>query len=65
MCNYELQRNPATHPAQLGVGAAPEEWGTHHPDDFPQELVMASQTPFDLDHQILREAYCARQQRME
>src|SRR4029453_7596682 len=47
---------PASHPAQFGVGTAPEQRRTHHPDDFAQELVLAPQTPFDLGHEVFGEA---------
>jgi hypothetical protein len=33
---------------------APEQWRTHHPDDFSQELVLALQAPFDLGHEVVR-----------
>jgi hypothetical protein len=45
---------PPAHTTQFRVGAAPEQRGTHHPDDFPQELVLAAQAPFDLGHEVLR-----------
>ena len=32
---------PAPYAAQFRIGAAPEQRRTHHPDDFPQELVPA------------------------
>jgi hypothetical protein len=35
--------------------AAPEQRGTHHPDDFSQELVLAVQAPFDLGHEVFRQ----------
>jgi hypothetical protein len=45
---------PSPHAAQFGVRAAPEQWGTHHLDDFSQELVLAAQTAFDFGHEIVR-----------
>src|SRR5262249_40825878 len=56
MCNYELQRNPAPHTAQFGVGTAAKQRRKHDPEDFAQELVLTPQTPFDLDHQVCGEA---------
>ena len=46
---------PAPHATQFGVGTAPEQRGTHHPDDFAQELLLAPQTPFDLGHEVFRQ----------
>src|SRR5262245_44272549 len=46
---------PASHPAQFGIGTAPEQRGTHHPDDFPQKLVLAVQASFDLGHEVFRQ----------
>src|SRR5215831_3190479 len=43
---------PAPHPTQFGVRAAAKERRTHHAKDFPQELVLAGQTPFDLGHEV-------------
>ena len=42
---------PAPDAAQFGVGAAPNSGGHNGPDDFPQELVLAAQAPFDLGHE--------------
>ena len=47
---------PAPHAAQFGVGAAPKQRGTHHPNDFAQQLLLAPQAPFDLGHQVFGEA---------
>src|SRR5262249_1036129 len=47
---------PASHPAQLGVGTAPEQRRIHHPDDFPEEFVLAVQAPFDLGDHGVRQA---------
>ena len=33
----------------------PNRGGTHHPDDFSQELVLAVQAPFDLGHEVFRQ----------
>src|SRR5262249_44740398 len=41
---------------QFGIGAAPEQRGTHYSNDFPQELVLAAQAPFDLGHQVSGES---------
>src|SRR5918992_2797638 len=46
---------PLSHATQFRVGAAPEQRGTHHSDDFPQELVLAAQAPFDLGHEVFRQ----------
>src|SRR5918992_356277 len=46
---------PPSHATQFRVGAAPEQRGTHHSDDFPQELVLAAQAPFDLGHEVFRQ----------
>jgi hypothetical protein len=46
---------PTPHAAQFGVGAATEQRRTHHPDNFPQERVLAAQTPFDLGHEVFRQ----------
>src|SRR5262245_39461882 len=45
---------PAPHAAQFSVRAAPKQRGTHHPDDFSQELLLAVQAPFDLAHEVFR-----------
>jgi hypothetical protein len=47
-----------SHPpytTQFGVGTAPEQRRTHHPDDFPQGFVLAAQAPCDLGHEVLRQ----------
>ncbi|MFL5513103.1 MAG: hypothetical protein ACJ8CN_11820, partial [Gemmatimonadales bacterium] len=46
---------PAPYAAQFGVRTAPEQGGTHHPNDFSQELVLAVQAPFDLGHEVFRQ----------
>jgi hypothetical protein len=47
---------PTSHTTQFRMGAAPEQRGTHHPDDFPQELVLAVQAPFDLGREVFRKS---------
>src|SRR5207253_3174331 len=46
---------PAPHAAQFGVGATAKEGRTHDTNDFPQELVLAAQAPFDLGHKVVRQ----------
>ena len=48
------------HLAQFGVGAAPEERGTHHTHDLAQELLLTSQAAFDFPHQLFGEAQVLR-----
>src|SRR5262249_43228951 len=43
---------PSPYAAEFRVGATAKERRTHHPDDFPQEFVLAAQAPFDLSHQV-------------
>ena len=37
--------------------AAPKEGGKHEAEDFPQELLLGSQAAFDLDDEVIRQAY--------
>src|SRR5262244_3530156 len=41
---------------QFGVGATTKQGWTHHSNDFPQELVLATQAPFNLGYQVFGEA---------
>src|SRR5882672_7709096 len=45
---------PTPHAAQFGVGATTKQGRTHDPKEFAQELVLTSQTPFDLGHEVFR-----------
>ena len=46
---------PAPHATQLRGRPAAKERRTHQPDDFPQELLLAAQAPFDLGHKVFRQ----------
>src|SRR5262249_22584907 len=47
---------PAPHPAQLGIGPAPEEGWTHHTDDLAQQFLLAAQAALNFDYQVFGEA---------
>jgi hypothetical protein len=46
---------PALYTAQLEVGAATKQRGTHHPHDFAQQFLLASQAPCDLGYEVFRQ----------
>ena len=39
--------------SQLMGAAAPKEGGKHEAEDFPEELLLGSQTAFDLDDEVI------------
>src|SRR4029450_350454 len=48
---------PSPRSRQLMGTAAPKEGGKHEAEDFPQELLLGSQAAFDLDDEVIRQAY--------
>jgi hypothetical protein len=46
---------PATHPSEfIGAGTA-KQGGKHQAKDFAQELLLGSEAPVNLQHQVVRE----------
>ena len=47
---------PSPCASQLMGAAAPKEGGKHEAEDFPEELLLSAQAPFDLNDEVLRQA---------